>query len=705
MLDDWILRPILTALLKLFFGVRVAGREHYPHKAPGLIVICNHQSFLDPLLLAVLLPRKPAFAMNVFQAEKWYFRMLTKLVKVYVLDPLKPMSMKSLIKDVQAGEHVVIFPEGRITTSGGIMKVYEGVSLIVERTGASILPVHIDGAQYSKLSFLKGKVKQRWFPRIRMRIFLPQALQDGHYSPQKIYSLMTATMFESSPYRQSVLSAVLASVARNGGGHVVATDINRQPMNYRQLLTKAFVLGEKLALGEEKNVAVLLPNALGVMVTFVALHMRGKIPCMLNFSAGAANMLHACRIANVKTVLTSRVFIEKAELQEVANALAAENNLIYLEDLRPQIKLIDKLKGLFFAFFPRLKLAHILWETSPDDPAVVIYTSGSEGVPKGVVLSHANILSNIQQVLARVDLNNSDYIFNAMPVFHSFGLTVGMLLPLAQGVKTFLYPTPLHYRIIPDLVYDTGATIMLGTDTFLRGYARYAHPYDFWRVRFLVAGAEKLKESTRQEWSERFNVNIFQGYGVTETSPVLSVNTLMEHKSGTVGRPLPGIECRLMKVEGIDRGGRLEVRGPNVMLGYLKADQPGVIQHQGEWYDTGDIVDMDEEGFITILGRAKRFAKIAGEMVSLQTVEDIAAAAQSDALHAAVAIPDERKGEQVILCTESREFTREKFMAALKAQNGQDLLLPKQVMFVESIPKLGNGKVDYMALKKLVVPA
>jgi acyl-[acyl-carrier-protein]-phospholipid O-acyltransferase/long-chain-fatty-acid--[acyl-carrier-protein] ligase len=704
MLDDWILRPIFTALLKCLFGVRVMGREYYPLKAPGLIVICNHQSFLDPLLLAVLLPRKPAFAMNVFQAEKWYFRILMRLVKVYVLDPQKPMSMKSLIKDVEAGEHVVIFPEGRITTSGGIMKIYEGVSLIIEKTGATVLPVTIDGAQYSKLSFLKGKVTQRWFPRIHMRIFLPQALQDGQFSPQKIYSLMTATKFESSPYRQPLLGAILTSMSRNGGKHVVANDINRQAMNYRQLFTKAFVMVEKLQpeLEGEKNVGVLLPNSLAVAVTFVALHMLAKIPCMLNFSSGTPNMLHACKIANVKTVLTSRAFVEKAELQEAVKALDAEVTIFYLEDIRPQVTLADKLKALFFAYFPRLKLGRALWQTSPDDPAVVLYTSGSEGVPKGVALSHANILANIYQALARVDLNNSDHIFNAMPVFHSFGLTIGLLLPLVHGMKTFLYPTPLHYRIIPELVYDTDATVMLGTDTFLKGYARYAHPYDFWRIRFLVAGAEKLKDSTRQEWTERFNVNIFEGYGVTEASPVIAVNTPMQHKAGSVGRPLPAIECRLIKIEGIEHGGRLEVRGPNVMLGYLKADQPGMIQHQGEWYDTGDIVDIDEEGFITILGRAKRFAKIAGEMVSLQSVEDIASVVEPEFTHAAIAIPDERKGEQIVLYTESKTLTREQLINTVKSQGGQGLLLPQQVIYVEALPRLGNGKIDYLALKKQI---
>jgi len=702
MLDDWILRPILTALLKTCFGMRVIGREHYPRDANGLIIICNHQSFLDPLLLAVFMPRKPAFAMNIFQAQKWYFKILMKLVKVYVLDPLKPMSMKSLIKDVEDGEHVVIFPEGRITTSGGIMKIYEGVSLIVEKTRATVLPVHLDGAQYSKLSFLKGKVKQRWFPRIRMRIFLPQTMADGQFPPEKFYDLMTATAFESSHYRQPLLAAILEGCTKNGSKHIIGSDINRQPMTYRQLFTKAFVLSDKLRskIEMQQNVAVLLPNSLGVMVTFVGLHILGKTPCMLNFSSGTANMVHACRIAGARTVLTSRVFVEKAELQATVEALAAEHVVIYLEDIRSHISLIDKLKAFFFAHFPRLKLNSVVWRTSPDDPAVILYTSGSEGVPKGVALSHANILANIHQVLSRVDLNGSDRIFNAMPVFHSFGLTAGMLLPLVRGIETFLYPTPLHFRIIPDLVYDTGATVMLGTDTFLNGYARYAHPYDFWRVRLLVAGAEKLKESTRRYWSDTFNVNIMQGYGVTETSPVLAVNTPMQHKAGTVGRPLPSIECRLLPVEGIAQGGRLEVRGPNVMLGYLKADRPGVIQPQGEWYDTGDIVDIDVEGYITILGRAKRFAKVSGEMVSLTAVEDLAHAAAPEFMHAAIAIADDQRGEQIVLITESRELTRDHLMAALKAQAGQGLLLPRQIVFMESIPRLGNGKVDYMALKE-----
>lgn len=701
MLDKFVLRPLLTFLLTLLFRVKVSGLENYRRAGERLLVIANHQSFLDPLLLAVFLPDKPAFAMNVFQARKWYFRWVRLFVTVYTLDPLKPMSMKNLIRDLQEGGRVVFFPEGRITTSGGIMKIYEGVSLIAEKTGAALLPVYIDGAEYSKLSNIGHLVKQRWFPPIRLT-FLPPWRPQGKLPPRAIYDLLTGAAFVSSQFHRPLLSAIIESMRRHGGGHRFASDVSRDWMNYRQLFTRAFILSDKLRapLATQDRVAVLLPNALGMAATFVALHMLGKVPCLLNFSSGAANMLHGCRITGCRTILTSRVFIERGELQEEAAALAKECRVIYLEDIKPTVTLKDKLSGLARAFFPETALKETLARAQHNDPAVIIYTSGSEGAPKGVALSHANLLANIYQTCSKVDLNPADIIFNAMPVFHSFGLLAGLLLPMVRGVKTFLYPTPLHYRIIPDLVYDTDATVMLGTDTFLNGYARYAHPYDFHNVRLAVAGAEKLKESTRRLWADKFSVHVFEGYGVTETSPVISVNTPMEHKAGTVGRPLPAIECRLQPVDGLEKGGRLEVKGPNVMLGYLKADKPGVIQPQGEWYDTGDIVEIDADGFIAIVGRAKRFAKIGGEMVSLAAVEDLAAAASPDHAHAAMAAPDERKGEQIVLYTEDSGLARDHLLPHLRAQGLPELIMPRQIICRETLPRLGNGKIDYMTLKK-----
>jgi len=712
MLIETFLKPLAQWLLRLLFRLEIKGLEHLDAAGDRVVVIANHASYLDPLLLGTFIPDRPAFAINVYQAEKWYFRWLDAVATLYRLDPLKPLSMKRLIQDLRpedragipsAPHRVVIFPEGRITTSSGLMKIYDGTGLVLEKTGATLVNVRIEGTQFSRLSRMAGILPVRWFPKVRLTFFPPVAFdKDTPVAAGRIHRIMADAAFEAGSYRRTFLSALLESAALSGRTHVVAGDISRIDMNYGQLLTRSFVLSGALkgALEGQRFVAVMLPNALAPMVTFLALHIRAKIPCMLNYSSGKLAIAHTCKISGVQVILTSRSFVEKARLEDVIEHLQADYRIIFLEDLRETIGLTDRLFGLWQSFFPRRYMRAALTATQADDPAVIIYTSGSEGTPKGVALSHANILANVAQVGAILDINPTDRLFNAMPVFHSFGLSIGMLLPVVRGIKTFMYPSPLHYRIIPDLVYDTDSTVMLGTDTFYRGYAHYAHAFDFWNVRLAVAGAEKLKEPTRRMLSDRFRMNILEGYGVTETAPVVSVNTPMYHKCGSVGKPLPGVECRLEPVPGLEVGGRLWVKGPNVMLGYLKADQPGVIQPQGEWYDTGDIVDIDEEGYITILGRARRFAKIAGEMVSLTVVEDLAAALFGEISHAAIAIPDERRGEQVLLFTESAELTREMLVGQAKKSGISDICIPRHVFHMAQIPRLGNGKIDYVTLTR-----
>ena len=355
---------------------------------------------------------------------------------------------------------------------------------------------------------------------------------------------------------------------------------------------------------------------------FLGLQIYGRVPAMLNFSSGAKGMLSACEVGKIKTVYTSRRFIQLARMQDTIAALARQVRIIYLDDLVPTLTLFDKLRGAINARFARAAYVKKSHRAKPDDPAVVLFTSGSEGMPKGVVLSHRNILANGVQLSTRIDFSAQDIIFNALPMFHSFGLTAGTLLPLFSGMRAFFYPTPLHYRIVPEMVYETNATIMFGTNTFLKGYARFAHPYDFYSIRYVFAGAEKLHDDTRRDWSERFGIRVLEGYGATETSPVLASNTPMQNKAGSVGQFLPGVEYKLIPVPGVEKGQRLVVKGDNVMLGYLLHNKPGVIQVPSAElgpgsYDTGDIVQVDEEGFITIQGRAKRFAKIGGEMISL----------------------------------------------------------------------------------------
>jgi acyl-[acyl-carrier-protein]-phospholipid O-acyltransferase/long-chain-fatty-acid--[acyl-carrier-protein] ligase len=396
-------------------------------------------------------------------------------------------------------------------------------------------------------------------------------------------------------------------------------------------------------------------------------------------------------------IVTSRGFVEKARLTALVCELTRDLRIVYLEDVRASIGLGDKLVGLLAGSRQRTM-------RQPADPAVILFTSGSEGTPKGVVLSHRNILANAAQCLSRLAANGEDTVFNVLPVFHSFGLTGGLVMPLLGGVPTYLYPSPLHYRIVPELIYDTCATILFGTDTFLRGYARTAHPYDFRSLRLIVAGAEAVKDSTRQTYMDRFGVRILEGYGVTETAPVLAMNTPIANKAGSVGRLSPLMRARLDPVAGIAEGGRLWVRGPNVMLGYYRPDNPGVLEApQDGWFDTGDIVTIDALGFITIKGRAKRFAKVGGEMVSLAAVEALAGDAFPGAAVMVVSLPDARKGERLILLTSDRAVERDRLLHHARARGAPELMLPADILVLESLPLLGSGKPDYLAATALAL--
>ena len=428
----------------------------------------------------------------------------------------------------------------------------------------------------------------------------------------------------------------------------------------------------------------------------MALMSAGRVPAMINFTAGVANVLAACRAAKVDTILTSRAFIEKGRLDALIAGLQKEIKIVYLDDIRPTITTMDKLRGFWNCKKP-------LVERKPDDWAAVLFTSGSEGTPKGVVLSHRNMLANAAQAAARIDFGRQDKVFNVLPVFHSFGLTVGLVLPLVSGVRIYLYPSPLHYRIVPELVYGVNATILFGTDTFLNGYARAAHAYDFRSLRYILAGAEPVKESTRRVYLEKFGLRILEGYGVTETAPALALNTPMFNKFGTVGRLLPGMQARLEKVEGVDEGGRLFVKGPNVMAGYLRTENPGVLEPPPEgWHDTGDIVTIDKQGFIAIKGRAKRFAKIAGEMISFAAVEALASELWPDALSAVASVPDARKGERLIMVTQKKDPTRSEFQAFARSRGATEIMVPAEIVYMEKMPLLGTGKIDNMAVTKLV---
>lgn len=508
--------------------------------------------------------------------------------------------------------------------------------------------------------------------------------------------------FDAAAARVTLFRALLQAVARHGKARIALEDPERQPVSFGRLVLGALVLGRKLADATQpaERVGLMLPNVQGMAVTLFGLTAYGRVPALLNFTAGVKNLKAAAELADLRTIVTSRRFVDQAKLDDEIEALGEGGRVVYLEDVRKAITSLDKGWAALQSLAPGFALrAH---EARPDDPAVILFTSGTEGRPKGVVLSHANLVSNSAQIfaLAAGFLSARDIVMNALPAFHSFGLTAGLLMPLLHGMKVVLYPSPLHYKQVPKLIGETGCTFLFSTDTFLQGYARAADPDDLKSVRYVVAGAERVKPETRAMW-QPYGTTILEGYGCTECSPVLACNTPVATREGSVGRLLPGIEARLDPVEGIHEGGLLVVRGPNVMAGYLSAEEAGkVVPPEDGWHDTGDIVVI-EDGFVTIRGRAKRFAKLGGEMVSLAAVESMVAGLWPGFNHVVVALPDARKGEQLVLVTEKPDADKRALQEAAKAQGFPELWAPRAILVTGSIPVLGNGKIDYGATREL----
>ncbi len=476
-------------------------------------------------------------------------------------------------------------------------------------------------------------------------------------------------------------------------------DQERTILPGRRLLLAAAVLGRKLAksLAPGERVGVLLPNVNAVAVALFGLSAFGRVPAMLNYTAGPGAAEAACAAVGIRTILTSRRFIEVARLEETAARLSAIATLVYLEDVRAGLTLADRLAGAALARLPFL----LRPRARPDDVALVLFTSGTERQPKAVALTHANILANIEQVEKVFWFTTADRMFNPLPVFHAFGLIDGLILPLVLGFRSFIFPSPLRYDEIPKLVAEDRSTILLGVDTFAANWARHADDGDFASVRLCVLGAERVKEATRATWQERFGITVLEGYGVTEAAPVVAVNTPERHRPGTVGPLLPLIETRLEPVPGIVHGARLHIRGPNVMAGYFAGDGTGrVVPLPDGWHDTGDIVAI-EDGFVAIVSRAKRFAKIAGEMVSLTAVESYVTLAWPEHSHAVVAVPDARRGEALVVMTSAAGMDRASLLAAARQVGMREITVPDRFMVVDTLPLLGTGKTDYVTIEKL----
>ncbi|MEO5376505.1 MAG: AMP-binding protein [Magnetococcus sp. DMHC-6] len=699
------LRPFLSWLFK------IPLRNFYSlsETQQGILIVANKNTSLDWFLLYLALPDNTLFAYDSsFPPPPWWrwWHPTPQAINIQKgdMDELAP-----LLQHLRQAGVVALFPEVSPLLAGGtIGKMSDWSALLLTQAGVPILPVHLHR---------RGSCK--FWPRIRIHFFPTRPfLLDANASQtnqrqQATYFLgdcLAWARLLAVPKPQTLwegLRWAQKRVAHNRFAIPIQDSLG-QHATHAQLVFRARVLAhlldKKVDIGE--RVGIVLPTSVGAVITFFALQALGCVPALLNFSVGSKPMVAAAQLAGLKIILTSRLFVRKAHLEAAIAALEAIVTIIYLEDIKKELTTGKAIAVYLSGLLPNRWIQKRQAAVRPDDPAVILFTSGSEGTPKGVLLSHANLITNGVQVAARIELRRDDLFFNVLPMFHSFGLTVGALMPLLHGMRLLLHPSPLDYREIPQLALQHRATILAGTNTFLAGYGRTAHPFDFHTLRLVFAGAEPLRPTTRQLWLEKFGLRILEGYGCTETSPALAVNTPLENRPGSMGRLLPGIKHLLTPVTGIHNAGALEVTGPNIMLGYLSPKTIGaVMTPQGErglgWYPTGDIVRIDTDGFLFMVGRSKRFAKIAGEMVSLAAVEALVEELWSDDRHAVLTVPDPRKNERLILLTEKQNPDRTQLTTMAQQKGLGEIYLPKTILTVEKIPLLGNGKIDYNAALEL----
>lgn len=701
---------LLRLLVRILF--RFEAFNEAVLKTPGpVLLLPNHLSWFDWLFVGVCLEKDWRFVTSRTTAQlSPIHRFIMVNRRTFPVDPLSPYAARQMAEYLQKGGRLVVFPEGRMSITGTLMKLFDGTGFLLHKTNAKVITAYQRGAH--RVLFSRNRDKKKVLVRVTVHfseVLSPPPCE--HVSTAQARAKLTEWLRDRMMEQQfqiemqfgprTVPEAIVAT-ARLGGGHHEIEDVTSR-LSCGRLLKAAALLAEqwqRLLPSDATRVGVLLPNVNAMPVTLLSLWSLAKVPAVLNYTTGPATMAACARLAGLKYIITAKAFVERARL-DLEPLVQAGLEFIYLEDVRKRIRFPRKLLAGIGAV--RLSLSPF-W--NPEATAVILFTSGSEGTPKGVELTHTNLLANVRQMLAVCDLQDRDRVFNALPLFHSFGLTAGLLLPLVRGFSVYLYPSPLHYRVVPTMVYLQNSTLLLATNTFLNGYARRAHPYDFRTLRYLFAGAEKVQESTSRTWAQRFGVRILEGYGATECSPVISVNTPFTPKQGSAGKFLPAMEHKLEPIEGVEEGGRLVVRGPNVMKGYLNPDANAQFQSLEGWYDTGDIAKVDDEGYVHILGRLKRFAKVSGEMVSLGAVEDALAGAfphyGQRCQVAVVAQPDEEKGEKLVAVSNESRLTVDEIRSTLRTKGLPNLAVPREVKFLREIPKLGTGKVSHRELEKLL---
>jgi acyl-[acyl-carrier-protein]-phospholipid O-acyltransferase/long-chain-fatty-acid--[acyl-carrier-protein] ligase len=723
LLPDVSVRFMLWLLTHSLYRIRVVGRDNVPSQGPALLV-SNHVSFVDAILIGASLPR---FIRFMLLREYYDISWLNSFFRLMKAIPVVPTSRRGIVdslrrarSELEAGEVVCIFAEGAISRTGHLLAFKRGFEKIVEGSSIPIIPVHLDQLWGSIFSFKQGRFfwkRPRLLPypvTVSFGAPLPASasVQDVRQAVQELES-------EAAGHRRrrrDLLQAKFIRMAKRRWFSFCMADTTGMELTFGRTLIGARLLAGwvRRHTAGESMVGLLLPASVGGALANIAASLAGKVPVNLNFTSGPDAMRLAIERCGIKTILTSRVFLSRAGLEELPG-------MVFLEELRKTFTAFQKTSALLSSFLlpARLLEWHHARNQKPDDLATVIFSSGSTGAPKGIMLSHHNIVSNIEGIEQVFQFTPADRIMGVLPLFHSFGFTGTLWLPLIAGFGAVYHPNPTDSRIIGETVKKYGATLFISTPTFYAGYMRRCSAEEFASLRYVIAGAEKLREPIARGYKEKYGIEILEGYGCTELAPVVSVNVpdviydnekQVGSKPGTVGHPIPGV---VVKVIDPDSGGPLPygaqgmllAKGGNLMLGYL--GQPELTAeaiHDG-WYITGDIASLDEDGFIRITDRVSRFSKIGGEMVPHVKIEEAINEILGSAASAVTAIADARRGEKLVVFYSANGITSHELWEKLNQSELPKLWIPKREDLhpIDSLPLLGSGKVDLKRVKAMAL--
>lgn len=729
---DALWRFLLYGLTNIFYRIRIVGQENIPLRGPGLLV-SNHLSLADGFLVGGSMPRLPRFLIwrPYYDAKQWHWLLRTiKAIPVSEKDSPKEIlrSLHVARKAIEEGHLVCIFAEGQISRTGNLLEFKKGFEVIVKGLDVPVIPVHLDRVWGSIFSFEHGRVIFKRPQRIPYPVTVtfgkPLRGQDVSASTvrQAVLDLGTQAFTHRLEEREPLVVEFIKRANRQPRALAIA-DSSGKEMSFARLAAASLVFSRllKKILGttERECVGILLPPSVGGVLVNVALALLGKTPVNLNYTAGIASIDHAIAQAGISRILTSRKLLQKVSLPETSA-------MMMVEDLVGQISKAHVIaERLLFALLPLRSLLGRYKENLPETPlsttATIMFSSGSTGVPKGVVLSHANILSNLLSLGQVFDLSQKDRMIGVLPLFHSFGFTATMWFPLVHGFGVVYHTNPLDSRTVGELAEKYHGTLIIVTPTFLSAYTRKCLPGQFRFARYVITGAERLSESVAKAFEEKFGKIPLEGYGCTELSPVATVNVpnvsmgeiqQVGRKSGMIGHPIPGVSVKIVDPETFEplpqnEPGLLLVKGPNVMQGYLNNPQKTAEVIRDGWYITGDIAKVDHDGFVQIVDRLSRFSKIGGEMVPHVLLEEKlqVLSGQPDPAFVVSSAPDEKRGERLVVLYTPAVADLDGIYEKLNGSGIPKLWIPSRSDFfkVESFPVLGTGKLDLQALKRLAL--